>query len=162
MDPAPEDVNERIKVDKGVDRMFDDILTGGIPAIGVAKLLKIGGNSIASTVSTLRPDESKVETETSLRATTAVAGVVRPLAEQRTNASVPKVEAANKNVREEAVLSTAALETETEGILLTEQLATMVAPEKPNKPCMTMDVTEADPEKPVNSMLNTVGLLLRY
>jgi hypothetical protein len=156
IDPAPEDVNESIKVDRDVDRMFEDNFKGSMPGIGVATLLNMGGNSIVSKVSTLRPDESKVETDTSLRATAAAAGVVRPLAEQRTTASVPNWEAVNTKVSEEAMLSKTALETKTGVTLLTKQLATMVVPEKPYTPFKTMDVTKAETEKPVNSTLKTV------
>ena len=83
---TPDEVNETITAESGVERMTDDTVKGRAPAVAVAKLLNIGGKLTENATSTCLSDASKVDTNTSLRATEAVAGVFRPVTEQRINA----------------------------------------------------------------------------
>jgi hypothetical protein len=119
MDPAPEDVNDTIKLDTTVDRMrcgwfAVTILIGFESGIGVAEWSNMGGKAIPNMASTLSPDEVRVEIEKSLRAAAAAAGVRSPPTEQRTVAFEPMDEAVIMIVREELLVSSAALETKTE------------------------------------------------
>ena len=149
MDPAPEEVNDTRKLDTAVDRMrcgslADTSLIGFKLGKGEAKRSNIAGKPIPNMASTLSPDEVTVEIEKSLRATAAAAGVRSPPTEQRTAAFEPIDEAAIMIVREELLVSRAALETKTGNCPFISQLT----PDRPApvvvKPCKfpkTKDVT---------------------
>ena len=117
-DPAPEEMNDTRKLDTAVDRIrcgsFADTIRMGMElGIGVAKRSNIGGKFIPKMASTLIPEEVRVEIEKSLRAAAAAAGVRSPPTEQRIAAFEPIDEAAIMIVREELLISSAALETKT-------------------------------------------------
>jgi len=149
MDPAPEEVNDTRKLDTAVDRMrcgslADTSLIGFKLGKGEAKRSNIAGKPIPNMASTLSPDEVRVEIEKLLRAAAAAAGVRRPPTEQRTAAFEPMDEAAIMIVREELLVSRAALETKTGNCPFISQLT----PDRPApvvvKPCKfpkTKDVT---------------------
>ena len=118
MDPAPEEVNDTRKLVTAVDRMrcgslADTIMMGFELGKDVAKRSNIAGKPIPNMASTLSPEEVRVEIEKSLRAAAAAAGVRSPPTEQRTAALEPIDEAAIVIVREELLISSAALETKT-------------------------------------------------
>jgi hypothetical protein len=149
MEPAPEEANDTTKLDTTVARMrcgsfAVTILIGFEPGIGVAEWSNIGGKAIPNMASTLSPDEVRVEIEKLLRAAAAAGGVRRPPTEQRTAAFEPMDEAAIMIVREELLVSRAALETKTGNCPFISQLT----PDRPApvvvKPCKfpkTKDVT---------------------
>ncbi len=86
MGAAPDEVKETTNAESKVERMTEDTVKGKTPAVAVAKLLNIGGKLTENATSTCLSDESKVDNETSLRATAAAAGEVRPVTVQRINA----------------------------------------------------------------------------
>ena len=120
---------------------------------------------IPNTASTLRPEESKVQSEKSSRAAAAAAGVRSPPTEQRTAAFEPTEVGAIVTVSREAVVSKAAPETETGTFLFTTHV-TSVRPaavvEKPTNLPTTKAVTEAALEYPRNSKIKFVILFFRY
>jgi hypothetical protein len=115
--------------------------------------------------STLRPEESRVQIEKSLRAADAAAGVRSPPTEHRTTAFEPIEEAVIAIVRRDEALSSVAPVTEIGMFLFTKH----VTPERPEpeveKPSnfpATKEVTEAALEYPRNSKINFVWLFFRY
>jgi len=149
MDPVPEEINDTRKLDTAVDRIrcgsFADTIRMGMElGIGVAKRSNIGGKCIPNMASILIPEEVRVEIEKSLRVAAAAVGVRSPPTEQRTAAFEPMDEAAIMIVREELLVSSAALETKTGNCPFISQLT----PDRPApvvvKPCKfpkTKDVT---------------------
>ncbi len=118
MDPAPEEVNDTIKLDTTVARMrcgtfAVTILIGFEPDIGVAEWSNMGGKVIPNMASTRSPEYVKVKIEKSLRTAAAAVGVIMPPTEHRTAAFEPREDAAIVIVREELLVSRAALETKT-------------------------------------------------
>jgi len=117
-DPAPEEMNDTRKLDTAVDRircgsLADTSWIGLELGIGVAKRSNIAGKPIPNMASTLSQEEVRVVIEKSLGAAAAAAGVRSPPTEQRTAAFAPIDEAAIMIVREELLISSAALETKT-------------------------------------------------
>ena len=149
MDPAPEEANDTRKLDTAVDRMrcgslVVTSLIGFELGKREAKRSNIAGKPIPNMASTLSPEKVRVEIEKLLRAAAAADGVRRPPTEQRTTAFEPMDEAAIMIVREELLVSSAALETKTGNCPFMSQLT----PDSPApvvvKPCKfpkTKDVT---------------------
>ena len=149
MDPVPEEANDTRKLDTAVDRMrcgslVVTSLIGFELGKREAKRSNIAGKPIPNMASTLSPEKVRVEIEKLLRAAAAADGVRRPPTEQRTAAFEPMDEAAIMIVREELLVSSAALETKTGNCPFMSQLT----PDSPApvvvKPCKfpkTKDVT---------------------
>ena len=125
----------------------------------------MAGNLIPNAASTLRPAESVVQIEKSLRAAAAAAGVRRPTTEQRTTEFEPMEVGEIVIASEESDTSSAAPETGTGVFLLTRQLMAARPVPAVVKPCSfprTKDEIKAEVDDPRNSKIKAVELFLRY
>lgn len=115
-------------------------------------------------VSTLRPDESNVETEMSLRAAAAVVGVVSMPTEHRITEFEPNENGNSMIFSDDVLLSSAVPEIKRGTFLFTTHVVLIEETPIVEKPCTFPKTTDATCafEKPRNSKLKVVRLFLRY